>query len=185
MRPAGLRPAWLVGGVVAVLVALVAGLAVGPVALSPAGVAAELLDLIPGVHLHSGLTDREAAIVTELRLPRVVLGLLVGAMLALAPPNLYERLTLLEDERARVRPHAGLDIGARTPKEIALSILAEMVAVRRAPAVPSRRRTIQSTARMLSPNPGQRNLPSSLLRNQLTMKILGSFAPSVRPIFSQ
>ena len=46
--------------------------------------AAELLNLLPGVRLHSGLTEREAAIVTELRLPRVVLGLLVGAMLALA-----------------------------------------------------------------------------------------------------
>jgi iron complex transport system permease protein len=83
-RPAGLRPLWLAGGLVAVLIALVAGLAFGPVALPPAGVAAELLNLIPGVHLHSGLTDREVAIVTELRLPRVVLGLLVGAMLALA-----------------------------------------------------------------------------------------------------
>jgi iron complex transport system permease protein len=84
VRPAGLRPLWVAGGVVAVLIAVVAGLALGPVALPPAGVAAELLNLIPGVHLHSGLTDREAAIVTELRLPRVVLGLLVGAMLALA-----------------------------------------------------------------------------------------------------
>jgi iron complex transport system permease protein len=83
-RAAGLRPLWLAGGLVAVLVALVAGLAFGPVSLPPAGVAAELLNLIPGVHLHSGLTDREVAIVTELRLPRVVLGLLVGAMLALA-----------------------------------------------------------------------------------------------------
>ena len=36
------------------------------------------------MHIDSGLTEREAAIVTELRLPRVVLGLLVGAMLALA-----------------------------------------------------------------------------------------------------
>ncbi|WP_250029238.1 FecCD family ABC transporter permease [Paractinoplanes maris] len=83
-RPAGLRAGWLAGGVVAVLVALIAGLAFGSVSLPPAGVAAELLNLLPGVHLHSGLTDREVAILTELRLPRVVLGLLVGGLLALA-----------------------------------------------------------------------------------------------------
>jgi len=47
-------------------------------------VAAELLNLLPGVHVRSGLTEREIAILTELRLPRVVLGLLVGGMLALA-----------------------------------------------------------------------------------------------------
>ena len=82
--PAGLRPAWLAGGVLAVGVALVAGVALGSVPLPPGSVAAELLNLIPGVRLDSGLTEREIAIVTELRLPRVVLGLLVGAMLALA-----------------------------------------------------------------------------------------------------
>ena len=84
VRPAGLRPLWLLGGVLAVLVAVVAGLAFGPVPLPPGSVAAEVLNLLPGVHIHSGLTAREVAIVTELRLPRVVLGLLVGAMLAVA-----------------------------------------------------------------------------------------------------
>lgn len=84
VRPAGLRPVWLLAGLLAVLLAVVAGLAFGSVSLPPAGVAAELLNLIPGVRLHSGLTEREIAIVTELRLPRVVLGLLVGGMLALA-----------------------------------------------------------------------------------------------------
>jgi iron complex transport system permease protein len=83
-RPARLRAGWLASGVAAVVVAAVAGLAFGPVGLNPLGVAAEVLNLIPGVDLHSGLNEREAAIVTELRLPRVVLGLLVGAMLALA-----------------------------------------------------------------------------------------------------
>jgi cobalamin transport system permease protein len=82
--PARLRPAWLFAGVAAVLVAGTAGLAIGPVRLSPVGVLSQVLDLIPGVHLHSGLSDREAAIVTQLRLPRVCLGLLVGAMLAMA-----------------------------------------------------------------------------------------------------
>jgi iron complex transport system permease protein len=73
-----LRARWLAAGIGAVLVAAVAGLALGPLRLPPVGVALELL------HLHSGLTPREAAIVTELRLPRVVLALLVGATLALA-----------------------------------------------------------------------------------------------------
>lgn len=41
-----------------------------------------------------------------------------------------------EEERARVRTPAGVDIGAHTHEEIALSILAELVAVRRAPHVP-------------------------------------------------
>jgi iron complex transport system permease protein len=83
-RPAGLRAGWLAGGVLAVVVALVAGVAFGPVPLPPARVAAALLDLLPGVRVSSGLTPRELAIVTELRLPRVILGLLVGALLALA-----------------------------------------------------------------------------------------------------
>jgi iron complex transport system permease protein len=83
-KPAGLRPVWFAGGIVAVLVAVVAGLALGPVSLPPGSVAAELLNLLPGVRIHSGLNDREVAIVTQLRLPRVVLGLLVGGMLAMA-----------------------------------------------------------------------------------------------------
>jgi iron complex transport system permease protein len=84
LRPAGLRPAWLAAGLLAVTIAMVAGVAFGPVSLPPGSVAAELLNLIPGVRLHSGLTEREVVIILELRLPRVVLGLLVGAMLALA-----------------------------------------------------------------------------------------------------
>ncbi|MEU4694582.1 iron ABC transporter permease [Actinoplanes sp. NPDC023714] len=83
-RRAGLRPVWLVAGVLAVLVATLAGLAFGSARLPPAGVAAEMLNLIPGVRLDSGLSEREIAILMQLRLPRVVLGLLVGAMLALA-----------------------------------------------------------------------------------------------------
>ncbi len=83
-KPAGLTLGWLAAGLVAVTIAALLGLALGPVSLSPWGVAAELLNLIPGVDIHSGLSAQEAAIVTQLRLPRVMLVLLVGAMLSLA-----------------------------------------------------------------------------------------------------
>jgi xanthine dehydrogenase accessory factor len=47
-------------------------------------------------------------------------------------------LELGDEDRARIRTPAGLDIGARTPEEIALAILAEIVATRRAqPVVPA------------------------------------------------
>jgi xanthine dehydrogenase accessory factor len=44
---------------------------------------------------------------------------------------------LPEEQLARVHTPAGLDIGARTHEEIALSILAELVETRRSPAIPS------------------------------------------------
>jgi len=43
----------------------------------------------------------------------------------------------LEVDTSRLRTPAGLDIGARTPEHVALSILAEIVAVRSAPASPA------------------------------------------------
>lgn len=84
IRPERLGVGWVVAGLAAVAVATVAGVAIGPVALNPFAVARELLDHLPFVDVHSGLGERQAAIVWQLRLPRVVLALLVGAMLALA-----------------------------------------------------------------------------------------------------
>src|SRR5690606_33628685 len=75
---------WALAGVGAVLAAGLAGLALGPVRLPADGVVREALNLLPGVRLESGLTPLEASIVTQIRLPRVVLALLVGALLALA-----------------------------------------------------------------------------------------------------
>jgi iron complex transport system permease protein len=64
--------------------ALLAGLLVGAVGLSPGKVLAEVADRLPLVAVDSGLDEREAAIVWELRLPRLVLAALVGATLAAA-----------------------------------------------------------------------------------------------------
>ena len=51
----------------------------------------------------------------------------------------WPRLDVPDADRARVRSPAGLDIGARSAGEIALSILAELVAERARPRAPPRR----------------------------------------------
>lgn len=77
LRAARLQARWLVIGVVAVAAAAAAGLLVGPADLDPAEVVRQLLGL------QSGLDARQIAIVEQIRLPRVVLGLLVGSTLSL------------------------------------------------------------------------------------------------------
>ncbi len=78
-----LTPAWLFAGLAAVVVACTMGLTIGPVAIAPLDVLAELLNELPGVDIDSGLSPARSAIVTEIRLPRVVLGGLVGGLLAI------------------------------------------------------------------------------------------------------
>lgn len=77
------RLVWI-GGVV--LVAAVAcGTAFGPAtSIGPGAALIEVVDRIPGVALDSGLSANQAATVWDLRLSRVVLGMLVGWMLASA-----------------------------------------------------------------------------------------------------
>ena len=84
LRASGLRSGSLAAGVVAVAVAVVAGLTIGPVDIAAHRVVLELLDALPGLSFDSGLSDAHAAIVKELRLPRVVLGLLVGSILSVS-----------------------------------------------------------------------------------------------------
>ena len=62
----------------------VLGIAVGAVDLPVGAVVAELLDKLPGVDIESGLSERQAAILWELRVPRVILAGMVGGMLAMA-----------------------------------------------------------------------------------------------------
>ncbi|WP_137724024.1 FecCD family ABC transporter permease [Prescottella subtropica] len=66
------------------LAALAVGITVGPAGLTARGVFLDLLDAVPGIDVDSGLTSQQHAILWQIRLPRVVLGAVVGAMLALA-----------------------------------------------------------------------------------------------------
>jgi iron complex transport system permease protein len=67
-----------------VVAAALAGILVGPAALAPGRIMAALADRLPLISVDSGLSDREVAILFELRLPRVVLALLVGAVLSVS-----------------------------------------------------------------------------------------------------
>ncbi|HEU4319293.1 MAG TPA: iron ABC transporter permease [Acidimicrobiia bacterium] len=71
-------------GVVAVLVAAILGATLGAAGLDPMSVVRALLDALPGVSVESGLSEVQSTILFEIRLPRVVLGGMVGAVLAVA-----------------------------------------------------------------------------------------------------
>lgn len=66
------------------LVAVVVGVLVGPMGIGVDSVLRELASRIPGLGDLAVLDERRAAIVTEIRLPRVLLTLIVGAVLATA-----------------------------------------------------------------------------------------------------
>ncbi len=84
LRPVGISGrGWLLAGALLVLAAGT-GLLLGPAALPARGVLAAVANLVPSVSLDTGLSDRQVAILWQLRAPRVVLGALVGGMLALA-----------------------------------------------------------------------------------------------------
>jgi iron complex transport system permease protein len=67
-------------GVLAAVAA--ASLVLGPAGVNPGRALLEVLDHIPGVAIESGLSEREAAIVWQIRVPRLVLAAVVGATLA-------------------------------------------------------------------------------------------------------
>lgn len=75
---------WMLAAVGLLVLAVLLGLAVGPVDLGPGGIARELASHIPFLGVDSPFTKTEDAILWQLRAPRVALGLLVGAMLASA-----------------------------------------------------------------------------------------------------
>ncbi len=73
---------WVAAAIGAVVAAGLVGILVGPAGLPVRGIVLELLDRLPFVRVHSGLTPTQASVLTNIRLPRVVLGGLVGCMLS-------------------------------------------------------------------------------------------------------
>lgn len=71
-------------GAVILLATLVLGLLVGAAGIGVGRVVRALLDSLPFIQLDHGLTAIERSVLFEIRFPRVVLGGLVGAVLALA-----------------------------------------------------------------------------------------------------
>ena len=84
VKPVSLKKSQLCLAVLAVVITAFAGLVFGPAELGIKEVFQELLNKLPLIDFDSGLSSRQQAILFEIRLPRVVLGLLVGSMLATA-----------------------------------------------------------------------------------------------------
>jgi iron complex transport system permease protein len=83
LSTAPISPRWplVVTGVALIAVVLVST-AIGPADLSISTVIGVLLSHVPLVHYHSSASTLDQGIVWEIRLPRVILGGIVGAMLA-------------------------------------------------------------------------------------------------------
>jgi iron complex transport system permease protein len=73
----------VVAGVVLIAAAAV-GVLIGPARIDAGPVLAEVFGRLPFLDFDSGLDARQTAIIWELRMPRVVLGALVGSMLSVA-----------------------------------------------------------------------------------------------------
>jgi iron complex transport system permease protein len=71
-------------GLTTLAAAMLFGVTTGPAGLDPIAVLASLVDVLPGVDTGRGLEGVGATILWEIRLPRVVLGAIVGATLAVA-----------------------------------------------------------------------------------------------------
>ena len=81
-RGIGLRAGLVTAGFL--VVALVVGLAVGPVDIGLGAILRSALSYVPGVHVHQTLAATDRDILWQIRAPRVALAALVGGMLAIA-----------------------------------------------------------------------------------------------------
>jgi iron complex transport system permease protein len=82
LKPSSLTSRWLLAGLVLLVLAVVLGVLVGPIDLGLRPVLVEFVNGLPFINVSSGLSESHSAILWQIRVPRVVLGALVGALLA-------------------------------------------------------------------------------------------------------
>jgi iron complex transport system permease protein len=75
---------WLLAATGFLVVALLVGALVGPVHIGLVDALESMIARLPFVHMNSPLSPTQESILWDIRLPRVVLGALVGSMLAVA-----------------------------------------------------------------------------------------------------
>jgi iron complex transport system permease protein len=80
-RPRDLTAGLVLLGVAAATLAALAGFLVGPAVIAPSDALAALADRLPMLDVEHPLSSSQLAILFELRAPRVILGLAVGALL--------------------------------------------------------------------------------------------------------
>ncbi len=85
-RPTGTRLHWWWVGVaaLALIASVIAGVMIGAVEMSPGSIVASVFDKIPRIDVASGLSERNEAILWQIRMPRVILAVIVGSMLSAA-----------------------------------------------------------------------------------------------------
>ncbi len=79
-----LRRRWLVLALAGLAAVAVLSATVGAASLPAWGSLKAVADQIPGINIDAGLTERQESILFRIRLPRMVLGMLVGAALGLS-----------------------------------------------------------------------------------------------------
>lgn len=84
MKGFATRYGWLLIGAVALCAAALFGISAGAASLTWIDILRHMLSLLPFGGVETSLTERQQALLMELRLPRVVMGAVVGALLATA-----------------------------------------------------------------------------------------------------
>ena len=75
---------WWLGGLAALLASILIGGLIGPASIGFVDTTKAMIDLLPGIDLTTGLTERELGILQLVRFPRVILAVVVGAALSIS-----------------------------------------------------------------------------------------------------